>query len=249
MPYVVEKKKKKNEIHSRRKRLITKSGLWECCVTIRIITCMSIRFQLQLVSAARGTWFKNSNSAAIVEDSTSTITFLLFLLAFKRDARVADHPLCFSGWSLLCMDDSCCSSFWRWITLSWSTCNCILDRARVEEVGCSRLSGKYILSSISNVVAKSYSSVIYAFVKEGNMKIDDKLLQQASAQRIVACNWILTYKMQSCRQRSMGKDFQAFGKLQRAQAVLKKMIKIYEGGANNSSAKRRCQMHVCSILQ
>ena len=119
MPYVVEKKKKKkNKIHSRRKRLITKSGLWECCVTIRIITCMSIRFQLNFNS-----WVQHvarDLKIQILPPHRGRFDFndyvSSFLLAFKRDARVADHPLCFSGWSLLCMDDFCCSSFWGWIT-------------------------------------------------------------------------------------------------------------------------------------
>ena len=42
-----------------------------------------------------------------------------------------------------------------------------------------------ILSSLPNADAKSYSSVIYAHVKEGNMKHVRTLLQQASAQGIV----------------------------------------------------------------
>jgi hypothetical protein len=54
------------------------------------------------------------------------------------------------------------------------------------------------------VGAKSYSSAIYAFVKEANMKIDDKLLQQASAQRIVACNWILQNAILSPKKQGQG---------------------------------------------
>jgi hypothetical protein len=71
------------------------------------------------------------------------------------------------------------------------------------------------------------------------MRIDDKLLQQANAQRPNCSYWILTYKMQSCRQ-SMGKDTQAFGKLQQAKAVLEMVTKIYEAGSNKSSAAAKC---------
>jgi hypothetical protein len=45
----------------------------------------------------------------------------------------------------------------------------------------------------------------------------------------------------------MGKDTQAFGKLQQAKAVLEMVTKIYEAGANKSSAAAKCVYVYSSI--